>query len=437
MQEGLLGSAGKRIAIAAGLATLGPALSAVSLTQLPKDLLERLMRYVEFFDRPAGPNIQATLESLAQIEFSDFDERIKILTPLTMDFELLAAHKTLAAQTKDLREQVRQRETLQSLTANRCLILNFLGIDFRRFQQRAAASVGEVLDEVISQTVGSCAALSESDLDDDDFTQLSERLNGSYVGIKLYPALGYDVWPADEAHRSIHVSLIQELALRGLPVTVHCQEGSFTAGPEFGSKKKLIDNAKPTKWEQLLERSGEAAMQLRLNLAHFGGEEGVAEVVEFSSADHRNRGAGSRRKKFFKRLDLRRGSWTTPVIRMLKRYSNTYSDLGAFDFEDDQAAAALLWILHEDATGELDSLGPHKLRDKLMWGTDIPMTLFHHESYKDQFDTFVKRTSKQGFSSREAKRWELPPSDSPAMSDHEGLLEDLVNRNPRRFLFGG
>jgi hypothetical protein len=124
-------------------------------------------------------------------------------------------------------------------------------------------------------------------------------------------------------------------------------------------------------------------------------------------------------------------------MTMLKKYPNVYSDLGAFDFDDTQAAASLLWLLDRDEKNQLrfEKAGedPYefKLRDKLLWGSDVPMTLFDVESYADQFNKFYKETNPENSSSSLGK----PQIAEIGFTDHQNLVESLIDTNPANFLF--
>jgi hypothetical protein len=194
--------------------------------------------------------------------------------------------------------------------------------------------------------------------------------------------------------------------------------------------KDIINYCHPNKWLRILDKLGDDANKLRLNLAHFGGEDDVTALFDWPYQDVN---AFGQKSKVWPRPGIRQGtSWTYPIMIMLKKYPHVYSDLGAFDFDDAQAAVSLLWLLARDIDNDLEIEGIHKLRDKLLWGSDVPMTLFDVKSYADQFNKFYRRTNPATSSSS----LEIPEINKTGFSDHQDLVETLIDTNPGKFLFG-
>ena len=133
-----------------------------------------------------------------------------------------------------------------------------------------------------------------------------------------------------------------------MPLTVHCQTGSFAAGKE---KKKIDDSTTPENWATLLNRTD--LKTLRINLAHFGGETGTDDM--------------------FEPFRLDKDSWTFIIIKLLKEYPNTYADIAAYDYSKSEHRNNLLAIFEKDAAGDFGQ--GHMLADKLLWGSDVPMVI--------------------------------------------------------------
>jgi len=355
---------------------------------------------------------------------------MRIFTPLVMDFGKCVEYrqakyrtreyKSVALQARDLRENI--EEIQDRLEQENCVILPFLGLDLRRFEKCAnEAEVVAKFDEFVAGSIGAIAKL--------DIATLSpQEHNGSFIGIKIYPSLGCDLWPGDgsaaaKRKRENIVSLMRLLAARQIPITAHCQQGSFECGPPMAKGKDLREYANPAKWLKILARPG--VENLRLNLAHFGGDDGIADMLKWdeyeSDGDERLEMMG---------LAKKRKTWTRDIIQAVKKYPNVYSDFSALEYYNKRSLTSLLWILDYDEKGAFP--GEYKLRDKLMWGSDLPMIMATFPTYAGLVRTFVRAMR---YDEKMLEGWTLPPRNSPAYSDSATLIEDFVSGNPRRFLF--
>jgi len=419
IQNQLFGSTAKKVAAGPVLTTLSPIFPFAGV--IADDLIDRVIPFIQFFDTDAVYSLDQTLTSISTIPDMDIDNRLKIFTPLVMDFEQCVSYKRLSEQVKDLKDNITQLGSDYAHT--NYLILPFMGIDFRRFDNVAADAIASSIDSLIQENVGS--ALKQFTLD-----TLETAENGDFIGIKLYPSLGSDLWPSENTaqwseKRARNIEVVKALSNLSVPVTTHCQEGSYKCGDPNKKDKVLVNYASPQKWLSLLKAS--EVIDIRLNLAHFGGEDGVGDMFmwwdnmeETTPYDH----TGVRVE----------ASWTYWIIKILKTYPNAYSDLGAFNFDDQRGAASLLWLLHLDNLDQLGIEGPYKLMDKLLWGTDIPMTLVDYQNYAQQYDAFMSNTNLTRMRTDLEFEYDLPPADS-VVSDHNNLVETLVNKNPSKFLF--
>ena len=79
-------------------------------------------------------------------------------------------------------------------------------------------------------------------------------------------------------------------------------------------------------------------------------------------------------------------------------------------------------MLFLDEQGEFASPNPgcpnHRLRDKLLWGSDYPMLLDEYGDYQTQFDCFLHAVRKNRI----------------AIPNDQELLENMVCTNPKAFL---
>jgi hypothetical protein len=350
----------------------------------PEKKVEQLETFMRFFENEPQESVrQLTDEVLSVIDAKgaggfSFTARKTVLTPLIMDFEMDGGKK--------LEHQVnRLLGAIEAVKPDRVQILPFLGIDPRR------SDLSDWLPKVKSVR----QRLGEGTLE-----------SGHLVGIKLYPPLGFRARDFRDGY--------QRIAEQELPVTVHCQKDSLNL---VGKAGKLTE---PTNWKAVLENM-HGQPPLRINFAHFGGDAGVADTVVFR--DRSDAETGPLRK--FERLST--NSWTYEIIRLLKRYEHTYADLSAFNFAEPECAARLLWILHFDEEGQFRKEGSYKLADKLLWGSDYPMTLTARgTTYTTIFQDFV-----DAFKMRQDDLIEYPemPSFGP-----DAFLRKLLCDNPKKFL---
>ncbi len=79
---------------------------------------------------------------------------------------------------------------------------------------------------------------------------------------------------------------------------------------------------------------------------------------------------------------------TRDIITAIKKYSNVYSDISALNFQNTVSVTSLLWILHFDTEAKF-GVG-FNLEDKLLWGSDLPMTMGRFPTYFNLFSLFEK-----------------------------------------------
>ena len=81
--------------------------------------------------------------------------------------------------------------------------------------------------------------------------------DGGFVGVKLYPTLGYVVDSASA------LEVIRYCNDNGLPITMHCNKGGFRPS------NVPWEYASPEKWRNILN----GHKKLKINFAHFGGDD--------------------------------------------------------------------------------------------------------------------------------------------------------------------
>lgn len=151
--------------------------------------------------------------------------------------------------------------------------------------------------------------------------------NRGFVGVKLYPSLGYEV--DDPALMKVYEYCIEE----DVPVLLHCGHGGFYRQRDF------IDYCNPKHWEPVLQGDLEA---LRVCFAHFGGWESLG-----------------------KPDGLNPGKWGHTILKLAREKPNVFTDLAYHTTQmenpaDEQHYFAKLAELLDD---------PH-LQRRILFGTD-------------------------------------------------------------------
>ncbi len=356
----------------------------------PEQAVEKLAREVS--QALSGAAFQPYADNLRQV----------VLTPLMMDFDETGQVVKLTGQVNRLLEAIKNQ---QEKIAGNLKVLPFLGLCPER------PNIPDLMEAFRLKSVQerggyeSCA-------------------NGDMIGIKLYPPLGFKVNPEYDKHkRHKYLTFYRELAQRGLPVTTHCQKSSFS----FTDRKEREAFTAPMNWEDVFqELTEEERNNFRINFAHFGGDDEVYATIVYERVVTTD---AKLYEEAFHHVSNK--TWTYSIIRLLKRYRHTYSDLGAFNFDFSEALASLYWLLYLDETGAFKELGDFKLIDKLLWGSDYPMTLNKRQrGYEEILDKFVAACQ---FTPHTDGRVEYPPLDKlPAPAE---VIKKLVCDNPQKFLF--
>lgn len=377
------------------------------------DLKGMVSSFFIFMESDIASNIKRVIKEIEASRnqlIPGYDAKLKVLTPLIMDFEKSkgCGHEKLKHQAEHLLEGIQKAN--QRILNNNFRVLPFLGLSMKRFE--GGATFDEVINDLGVTFRPYADRKSPEGLD-----------NGDFIGIKLYPSLGFDPYPEGAARKGV-VAAYKRISKLRLPVTIHCQRAAHMSGGK--SKKELLNYTDPANWLAILRENPELH-DLRINFAHFGGEESVKKTVFWEENDD---DFWSDDKTY---SIINRKTWTYRIVELLKNYPNTYSDISAFDFDDSKAVASLAWILSLDLQGKRPfDFGKHKIIDKLLWGSDYPMILMskHKVGYRALSDSFI-----EAIDTNRAKvsGYVMPPkADRPAKKD---LLEKLTNLNPVRFHF--
>jgi hypothetical protein len=189
--------------------------------------------------------------------------------------------------------------------------------------------------------------------------------------------------------------------------------------------------AGPQNWKLVLQAEG--CERLRINFAHFGGEEEVERTAMYFLLPQYSSEGKYRR------------TWTWRLIRLLKTYDNTFADISAFDFRKDSAGTALRQLLALDEAGRfdepmgLDRLPPgrktYKLSDKLLWGSDVPLMLDSYD-YRTLFRHFEDTMKVRGCLAGIRKGPRGIKIKQNVIPGKDAFIAKLTSANPYRFLFG-
>jgi hypothetical protein len=241
----------------------------------------------------------------------------------------------------------------------------FIGLDFRKFQATNGLAGFQALWDKYGKT--------------SDQIRGSNLQTGDVIGVKLYPPIGFNPNPVKSHDLAMALSFYKWCIEKGIPITTHCQDasGSFSVNQ---STSKINRNTSGKNWWNLFENNA-SIHDLRINFAHFGGEEGLKEFFDEDQFPDPIATIGS--SSFGSEQEFNKNTWTHYLIKLLKKYPNTYTDISAFEFADETARSHLVKVLKMDREGKFNISGQsnHKLVDKLLWGSDVPM-IISSKSYR-------------------------------------------------------
>lgn len=56
---------------------------------------------------------------------------------------------------------------------------------------------------------------------------IDKLISGKVLGIKIYPPIGFSPYPSNKLYRKKYLEFYKWCCKEDIPLTVHCQEGSF------------------------------------------------------------------------------------------------------------------------------------------------------------------------------------------------------------------
>lgn len=235
---------------------------------------------------------------------------------------------------------------------------------------------------------------------------------GKAVGIKLYPPLGFNPYPNDIQLRSKYLSFFRWCVEEDIPITVHCQQSSFTAAED---SDRIAERTHPRNWEKLLSDNSELS-RLRINFGHFGGSSQLQKMMDRADQSSSEQSI--------------KDNWTLAICRILCQYPNTYADISAFALEDSQTCKNLASLLGVTGTSTGNSSLPNQeiLRNKIVWGSDLPMII--------SSSSFLDSDEKPSYGSLLERFRTGIGCTSPHAENAMEVFNRVTRTNPANFLFG-
>ncbi|MBF0293451.1 MAG: amidohydrolase family protein [Nitrospinae bacterium] len=321
------------------------------------------------------------------LRIGDFEYDEVVITPLMMDFWYTLADqphinykfipKSVVPQTLDTLNGIADYWKQNSTNGlKKMRPLPFMGLNTQRCHLNGQKVIPDVndtkLESLLDKYFNSNIAKGNIYPGTNKFANISNncgRFNGElepsdptnltnyFAGIKLYPGLGFDPWPTnDDAEMEKVAYLYKTCADRQIPITVHCSDGGY----KIGNIKQAEDRTHPRKWKHVLERYE----NLKINLAHFGGREGIFDYAYYRLINS-DAGVSSA------------GSWTETIAELIAKYENAYTDI-SYAGHYDGVYAALAKILAKKPN----------IAGKIMYGSDFSINLldsFGYAEYTKQF----------------------------------------------------
>jgi hypothetical protein len=297
-----------------------------------------------------------------------------VLTPLIMDFNLKDdGHSTLpykvrwkpiVAQVEDLcigiRDYYVHRDDyitpLYGDIEPLFQIIPFMGINTKNYDMKGLArrdGISILLEDLLEKNFGkfkddktpemrraSLFAIKWKDFDG----SIGSICSHYFMGIKVYPPLGFDPWPEDLTELE-KVKYMYEFTIENnIPITAHCSPGGFLVNDAFK------DFSSPFKWASVLENYP----ALRLNLAHFGGVEKPA--------------------------------WREKILELILEhdYKNFYTDI-SYQGVHKNSYDSLKKIFDRYQNDQ-----KRRLSERVIFGTDFMINLQDIKSYSEYLSYFIE-----------------------------------------------
>jgi predicted TIM-barrel fold metal-dependent hydrolase len=309
-----------------------------------------------------------------------------VFTPLIMDFGLKDSGKTnliykvrwkpIVAQVEDLCTGIRdyylyRDKYIDGYAEPLFQIVPFMGVNTKNYYSEkdniTGKSISVSLVQLLDKNFGefkydTSPQMRRKKIDAVNWRQFNgdiESIGSHYfLGIKVYPPLGFDPWPEDDVEREKVCYLYQYCIDHNIPITAHCSPGGFLV------KNDYKDLSSPYRWEKALDyidQNGEKPFtKLRLNLAHFGGSD---------APDWRRKIADMILER-----DSENGRY---------KYENFYTDI-SYQGVESRAYTDLAKFINK-----YDAEQRERLIERIIFGSDFMINLQDISSYSSYLQYFV------------------------------------------------
>ncbi|MBI9015374.1 MAG: amidohydrolase family protein [Clostridiales bacterium] len=227
-----------------------------------------------------------------------------------------------------------------------------------------------------------------------------------YAGFKVYPPLGFEVWPENSPKQRMMVKFYKTCIKNNIPIMIHC--GSNVAGTVVNND--YLELTKPMQWDNVFDNKEYNFKKLKICFAHFG-------VNKF---------------EYLKETFDPDNDWKHKIIEMCIQYENVYVDISCRGtvaevyFEIDMYIQSILKDpfaidkINSKLIGKTMSSKQmiEKLLSRILFGTDFPMCCFTVNSYSKYLDELDKGIN----------------SNNPIMNNE--MYQMMTRDNCKRFLFG-
>jgi len=349
--------------------------------------------FVRFFERPIEKNVRWLSDEVG-LACQNKTTPV-LLTPLIMDFDEVdnsphAGKPSVEAQLLRLVAAIGAAGDTGTTK-----IYPFIGLDLRKLEEPGGETMAWL--EKLWRMHGISAAQRKKGV--------GAMPSGKVLGIKLYPPLGFDPYPSRKQKKDCYLAFYRWCCERDIAITVHCQPDSYSVG---SSQRTVNRRTHAANWRNLFDKN-EDIRNLRINFAHFGGENGFEDLFDW-----------------YRRGGIERNCWVDILIHLLQDYPNAYADVSAYDFVAGEARRNFRRLLDKNTQSAFGS-GDFNLTEKMLWGSDVPMVMSckgyrtkkGHFSYKRMYQCFQDTVNGADRLSAKQKR---------------DLIKRMTSTNPANFL---
>jgi hypothetical protein len=390
---------------------------AAVLTNSDEKLIKRHRNFIRFFEREQKDNLVWFAGQLREaVKAKQPAADLIVITPLIMDFDQVRDKTDIGDDVSVTRQYERLRQAIKDagVTLDQAIpvkVFPFMGFDMGKLLVKESSALND-LKAFWAQNAAS---------PQERLAGYAAIPSGKVLGLKLYPPLGFNPFPNDKTEEAAYLPFYNWCVEQNIPITVHCQPGSFTG---MKSEREMRSNTDSANWLKLFKKYT-GLRNLRINFAHFGGETELTEALK---------GAWEAEYSHFNADRINPETWVGRLVHLLKNYPNTYADLSAFEFADETARQELSKLLDWEARGNRTGIqGEHALSAKLLWGSDVPMIIsadtYLREKYRNE-DTPLGYQYLFGHFLNMVQETKALDGET----NKQRFVADLTQNNPSRFM---